>query len=178
MLLIEEDLIKIFPKARFKASTFIEALNDTFEEFKMDSELRIAGFLSQIGVESDELKYTKEIWGPTTAQLKYEGRKDLGNTESGDGHRFMGRGLIQITGRANYETCGLALGVDLLENPEELEKIPLCVRSAGWFWSSRRLNDLADNGDVKGITRKVNGGYNGLDRRQAYYDKAIEILYA
>lgn len=176
MILLEEDLVRIFPKAKFKAVHYIDALNETFEEFKIDNELRIAGFLSQIGVESDELKYTREIWGPTPVQLRYEGRKDLGNTQPGDGKRYMGRGLIQITGRANYETCGLALGVDLVANPESLEALPLCVRSAGWFWDSRSLNELADNEDVKGITRKVNGGYTHLDRRQTYFDKAIEVL--
>ena len=83
---------------------------------------RVAGFIAQIGHESGQLKYVREIWGPTKAQTKYEGRADLGNTVAGDGSKYRGRGLIQITGRANYMACGEALGLDLIKQPELLEK--------------------------------------------------------
>jgi putative chitinase len=177
MLLLEEDLLAIMPRAKHKIKFFIDPINETLEEFNINTELRVAAFLSQIAVESGELRYTKEIWGPTPQQLKYEGRKDLGNTEPGDGERYMGRGLIQITGRANYKACGDALGVTLLAYPEKLEELPLCVKSAGWYWSSRNLNEVADEGDIKAVTKKVNGGYTHLEQRTAYYDKAIETLY-
>ena len=83
---------------------------------------RVAAFIAQIGHESGQLKYVKEIWGPTAAQARYEGRADLGNTVAGDGSKYRGRGLIQITGRANYKACGEALSLDLTNYPELLEK--------------------------------------------------------
>lgn len=177
MLLLEEDLLAIMPRAKHKIPHFIDAINETLEEFEINTELRAAAFLAQIAVESGELRYTKEIWGPTKQQLKYEGRLDLGNTEPGDGFKYMGRGLIQITGRANYKACGEGLRVTLLEYPEKLEELPLCVKSAGWYWKSRGLNELADDGEIKAITKRVNGGYTHLAERTAYYDKAIETLY-
>ena len=92
--------------------------------------------------------------------------------------KFKGRGLIQITGRNNYHECGKALGVDLITNPELLETNDLACRSAAWFWASRGLNDLADRGDFERITKRINGGLNGLKERQAYYVKAMLYLGA
>ncbi len=118
----------------------------------------------------------KEIWGPTAAQTRYEGRADLGNTQPGDGSKFRGRGLIQITGRANYAACGEALGLDLINQPTLLELPQHAAMSAAWFWSMKDLNTLADKGDFVKITRRINGGLNGQADRQGLYDKALKVL--
>lgn len=90
--------------------------------------------------------------------------------------RYKGRGLIQITGRSNYEQCGKALGVDLITSPEQLETKDLACRSAAWFWSSHGLNELADAGDFERITRRINGGTNGAQQRRAYHARARKVL--
>jgi putative chitinase len=110
------------------------------------------------------------------AQNHYEGRADLGNVQAGDGFRFRGRGLIQTTGRDNYQRTGDALGVDLIAEPERLAEPELAARSAAWFWQSHGLNELADGGDIVKITRRVNGGTNGLDDRTALYEAAQAVL--
>jgi putative chitinase len=153
-------------------------LEQTFEEFAIDTPLRQAAFLAQIAHESGELRYVQEIWGPTPTQLRYEGRRGLGNVYPGDGYRFMGRGLIQITGRANYEACGEALDLDLLGSPELLEEPLHAARSAGWYWDWRGINIPADVGDFERVTRLVNGGLNGFSDRIRYYERALEELGA
>lgn len=121
----------------------------------------MAAFIAQIGHESGQLVYVREIWGPTPAQTKYEGRADLGNTVPGDGLKCRGRGLIQITGRANYAACGEALGLDLINHPELLEQPQYACMSAAWFWATKGLNTLADAGDFDRITKRINGWLNG-----------------
>lgn len=137
---------------------------------------RVAAFIAQIGHESGQLKYVKEIWGPTAAQARYEGRKDLGNTVAGDGSKCRGRGLIQITGRANYMACGEGLSLDLIKQPELLEKPQHACMSAAWFWATRGLNTLADAGQFDKITRRINGGQNGAADRQALHARALKVL--
>lgn len=137
--------------------------------YAIDSPARQAAFLAQVGHESGRLIYVRELWGPTPTQEGYEGRADLGNTEPGDGFKYRGRGLIQVTGRANYQTCGAALGLPLVDHPELLEAPGNAAQSAAWFWNSRGLNDFADIGDFNTITRKINGGLNGLQDRLALY---------
>lgn len=151
-------------------------LEEAMKEFFIDTPKRQAAFLAQVGHESGGLHYLKEIWGPTHAQLGYEGRADLGNTEPGDGSKFRGRGLVQITGRANYAEVAEALTLPLLDNPELLETPKNAVRSAAWFWKKHGLNELADNGDYMRITKRINGGLNGYDQRVALYTKAQEAL--
>jgi len=152
---------------------FVEPLNDAMHEFEIDANpAREAHFLAQIAHESGGFRYVREL----ASGEAYEGRADLGNTEPGDGVRYKGRGLIQITGRANYKDCGDALGLDLLAEPELLERSDLACRSAGWYWQEHALNELADRGDIRSITRKINGGYNGLSDRQAYLALAQERL--
>ena len=173
MSLSLEDLRQVCRHAPVsRLEQFIDPLNDAMREFAIDNPLREAAFIAQIAHESGELRYVREL----ASGEAYEWRRDLGNTEEGDGVRYKGRGLIQITGRANYRACGDALGVDLVAHPELLEQPVLACRSAGWFWESRGLNELADNGSFQAITRKINGGLNGLQDRLAYWERAKEAL--
>ncbi len=141
-------------------------------EFNISTPLRQAHFLAQIAHESDRFNALEEY----ASGEDYEGRDDLGNTQPGDGVRFKGRGLIQITGRTNYGDCGKALGVDLINNPTKLAAPDLASRSAGWFWAINQLNGDADNDDVRTVTRVINGGYNGLDDRIMLLQAAKQVL--
>ena len=167
-----DQLIKIMPYARTRASAFLAPLNAAMTEFGITTSARRASFLAQIGHESGQLQYVREL----ASGAAYEGRKDLGNTVAGDGIRFKGRGLIQITGRANYTACGAALGLDLIAHPELLEQPVNACRSAGWFWKTRGLNELADAGDQVRVTRRINGGTNGLADRLALFEVATRVL--
>lgn len=151
---------------------FIEPLNETLEKYGINTPQRIAAFIAQLAHESGSFRYVREL----ADGKAYEGRKDLGNTQPGDGPRYKGRGLIQITGRANYKALSDALGVDFVSNPELLEGPLYACLSAGWFWSTRRLNELADIGDFKMITKKINGGFNGYIERQQFYMRAKTTL--
>lgn len=176
MILAMQTLRDVMRCSTERATEFVEPINLALDRYEINTPARIAAFLAQIGHESGGLRYVKEIWGPTVAQQRYEGRADLGNTQPGDGKRFMGRGLIQITGRTNYEAVGRALGIDAVASPEVLESPLYASLSAGWFWSSRNLNALADEGDMRKLTRRINGGYNGLDDRLARYEIALSAL--
>ena len=129
-------------------------------------------FLAQIGHESGQLRYVQEI----ASGEAYEGRTDLGNTEPGDGVKYKGRGLIQITGKTNYLLCSIALDLDLLNLPELLEQPKYAALSAGWFWYNKNLNSLADLGMFKQITKRINGGYNGYADRYKLYQRAFEVI--
>jgi putative chitinase len=124
----------------------------------IDTAPRIAEFLAQACLETDYFKTLKEYWGPTDAQKGYEGRKDLGNVVAGDGKKFMGRGIFQCTGRANYTTYGKRLGVDLLKEPELAARPDISVRIAALYWNDKGLNAYADNGDTAAISRAINRG--------------------
>ena len=168
-----EELHRVMPVAKkMTVAGYCMHLNDAMREFGIDNQLREAAFLAQLAHESGEFRYVREL----ASGEAYEGRKDLGNCEPGDGVRYKGRGLIQITGRSNYRQCGDALGVDLVSCPERLEEPELACRSAAWFWSSRHLNELADKGDFAAITRRINGGLNGYRERLAYWERAKEAL--
>lgn len=165
-------LVAIMPYSRPHAERFIDFLNMAMMEFEINTPARQASFLAQVGHESGQLRYVREL----ASGAAYEGRKGLGNTEQGDGIRFKGRGLIQITGRANYKACGTALGLDLIAEPELLEQPVNACRSAGWFWKTHGLNELADAGDQVKVTKRINGGINGLADRLALYQKAKEMI--
>ena len=167
-----DQLNKIMPNARAKAGIFLSALNAAMAEFGITTPARQASFLAQLAHESGQLVYVREL----ASGAAYEGRKDLGNTQPGDGVRFRGRGLIQVTGRSNYAACGKALGLDLVAQPALLEQTVNACRSAGWFWQSRGLNALADAGDQVKVTKRVNGGTNGLAERLAYFKTAQRVL--
>lgn len=167
-----DHLRKIMPNAGYRAAAFLAPLNAAMDEFSINTPARQASFLSQIGHESGQLRYVKEL----ASGEVYEGRAGLGNTQPGDGVRYKGRGLIQITGRANYIACMLALGIDCVEHPELLENPINACRSAGWFWKSHGLNELADAGNQVAVTRRINGGTNGLDDRLALFNVAKAVL--
>ena len=176
MPITEQQLLQILPNAGRQAGVFVPALNAAMNRYGIVGTARGAAFIAQVGHESGQLRYVREIWGPTAQQAGYEGRADLGNTVKGDGSKYRGRGLIQITGRANYAACGEALGLDLINNPELLELPQHASTSAAWFWATHGLNTLADQGQFEKITRRINGGLNGLADRQALYDKALKVL--
>ncbi|KPA98082.1 glycoside hydrolase family 19 protein [Pseudomonas asplenii] len=176
MPITQQQLLQILPNAGAKAGVFVPALNTAMGKYGIVGRLRVAAFIAQIGHESGQLRWVREIWGPTAVQLGYEGRQDLGNTQPGDGSKYRGRGLIQITGRANYAACGEALTLDLIAQPELLEQPANACMSAAWFWSSKGLNTLADAGQFTKITSRINGGQNGAADRQALYDLAMKVL--
>ena len=176
MPITSQQLLQIFPNAGRQAGVFVSVLNTAMNRYGIVGTPRAAAFIAQVGHESGQLQWVREIWGPTAQQAGYEGRVDLGNTVKGDGSKYRGRGLIQITGRANYSTCGEALSLDLLSKPELLELPQHAAMSAAWFWATKGLNTLADQGDFVKITRRINGGVNGLADRQALHDKALKVL--
>lgn len=158
------------------ARTFAPFVTDAMNEFGIDTPQRQAAFLAQVGHESGGLRFLTELWGPTKSQQGYEGRVDLGNTMPGDGFRYRGRGLLQVTGRANYKRMGLALGIDLETTPDLLSTPKLAARSAGCFWKSHGLNTYADLGEFEKLTRRINGGLNGIDDRRRLWGAAQTAL--
>lgn len=159
-----------------RATEWLTVIEQAMREFGIDTQRRMAMFLAQIGHESGGMHYTVEIWGNTAAQISYEGRKGLGNTQTGDGFKYRGRGLIQITGRSNYTQVATALGIDCVNEPDLLAEPVNAARSAAWWWKSRDLNRFADADDCKGCTKVINGGYNGLEQRLALYEAAKSVL--
>lgn len=151
---------------------YLEPINQTLQRFDLNTPERQRMFLAQIGHESGQLRYVEEL----DSGISYEGRESLGNTQPGDGVKYKGRGLIQITGRTNYVLCGLALDLPLLEHPELLESPQYAVLSAGWFWSNNNLNSYCDKGDFYGLTKKINGGLNGIEDRVLLYKRACEAI--
>ena len=168
-----QQLLKIMPNAPpARIGIFAPHIASTILQYDIITAARAAAWLAQVAWESGECRYVREIADGTA----YEGRRDLGNTQPGDGRRFPGRGLLQITGRANYTACGAALGLDLVNHPELLEQPEHAAMSAGWFWDRAKLNKLADAGDFEAITRRINGGTNGAAQRRQYYQRALQIL--
>ena len=143
-------------------------LNECLEKYQINTKLRVCHFLAQVLHESGSFIYFRELASGTA----YEGRKDLGNINPGDGVKYKGRGVIQITGRANYTSLTKDLGVDFVGQPILLENHQYGVISAGWFWNKKSLNKYADLDDVTKITKLINGGLNGFDDRCAYLHKA------
>lgn len=165
-------LVAIMPLARARAAVFVAPLNAAMVEFGISTPARQSSFLAQVAHESGQLVYVREL----ASGAAYEARLDLGNVQPGDGTRFRGRGLIQVTGRTNYAACGQALGLDLLAQPALLEQTVNACRSAGWFWQSHGLNALADVGDQVAVSKRINGGTNGLAERLAYFKVAKRVL--
>jgi len=172
MTITSSQLSKIAPNLKEpKLSVFTDAINNAMDEYGISSDIEQAGFIAQVMHESGECRYVKEL----ASGSAYEGRKDLGNTSPGDGIKYKGRGLIQITGKANYKQLSDEFGVDFVSNPELLESPEWAAKSAAWFWNSRKLSAIMDaNTDdaFKLVTKRINGGYNGLDDRIKYWNRA------
>jgi predicted chitinase/outer membrane protein OmpA-like peptidoglycan-associated protein len=149
-------------------------LNREMKSKGIDTPLKKAHFLAQLCTESGSFKYTEEL----ASGSDYEGRGDLGNTESGDGKKFKGRGLIQITGRTNYTSFGTYCGEDFItgSNNKKVAEPNFSVLSAIWYWSSRNLNPKAENDEFLDICYRVNGGFNGLKERAVYLKKGYEVF--
>jgi putative chitinase len=156
-----------------KARAYLPLLNRAMAEAHITTRQRKAMFLAQLAHESVQLRFMEEI----ASGAEYEGRRDLGNTHPGDGVRYKGRGPIQLTGRANYRAAGRALGLPLEANPKMAARPSVGFRTAAWFWKTHGLNALADRGDFVGVTRRINGGTNGLSSRQAYYRRALKVIH-
>lgn len=180
-MITREQLIAIMPSADVRADRWLGPLNEAMAEFGIDTQRRVAAFLAQIAHESGQLRYTKEISSGAaydTGRLAVR----LGNTPEadGDGQRYKGRGLIQITGVFNYRRCSNALYGDssiLLTRPELLEETIPAARSAAWFWWSNGLNVVADcPNSFQTITMRINGGLNGYAERLAFFERAKKAI--
>lgn len=195
-----QQLLQIFPYAGRQAGVFVPVLNTAMNRYQIVGSKRIAAFIAQVGHESgqlthlvENLNYSAEALQRTwpsrfsaklaadvarkpeqIASIAYDNR--MGNTSMRDGWKYRGRGLIQITGKNNYRACGEALGLDLIAQPELLEKPQHACMSAAWFWATNSLNILADAGKFDTITCRINGGHNGAADRQALYARALKVL--
>lgn len=173
-----ENNIKANPNFRgYNIGDIVRYLNKYAEEFDIDNAARWAHYLAQIAHESAEMRYTKELASGVaydTGKLA----KRLGNTPEadGDGQRYKGRGLIQLTGRANYEAYKKYCGFDIIKNPDLLAQPVGAIRSSMWFWRTNGLNQLADAGLFREITKKVNGGTNHIEKRHEYFLRAESVL--
>jgi putative chitinase len=185
-----------------KAQLYIPSITTVLPKFGIDTPLRKAHFLAQVAHESGGLQFTQEnlnysaqglrsVFGkyfPTIeiantyarkpekiANRVYAGRMGNGNEASGDGWKFRGRGLIQLTGKENYQKFGQENGIDCVKNPDLLLQPEMALTSACWFWKKRNLNEFADKDDIIMITKRINGGTNGLNDRQQYLDSFKHI---
>lgn len=181
-MITKEQLLKILPNARNQAGVFASALTLAMDKYQINTRLRMAAFIAQVGHESGQFNWVRELGGDQYLSKYDTGTlaARLGNTPEadGDGQKYRGRGLIQITGRDNYLACSKALFGDdrLLRAPETLEQAEWACKSAAWFWNSRNLNALADAKDFNGITRRINGGLNGLAERLEFYQRALKVI--
>ena len=173
------------------ANSFANFIDEACQLYEINTSKRLAAFISQIGHESGSLRYVREIWGPTPVQSRYEGRTDLGNTQPGDGKKFCGHGLIQITGRYNHirirdrlrSKFSSILVPDFETDPDALCEPQWSALAATDYWDDHNLNDLADTGDIIAIGRAINRGNaksnspaNGESDRLVRYKKALQIL--
>jgi len=193
-MITDDELKQIMPNCKAaKRADYLPFIQQAMEEFEITAYLREAAFLAQLAHESGELKYMEEIADGSA----YEGRADLGNLQKGDGKRYKGRGPIQLTGRANYDSFGKTLGLNLVDNPQIAATKEVGFRIAGLYWKTKGLNELADKGSqivtvtrrrkdkstfteqhpaFDAITFKINGGFNGKEDRIKYYERAKKIL--
>jgi putative chitinase len=204
-MITSKTLAAIMPHAkRENIEKYIEPINAAMAKYAINTIDRQAAFLPQIAHESMFLSKVVEstfysdpkhlfntfphvfksaedakayIRSPEKCANKiYAGKIGNGNEKSGDGYKYRGRGLIQITGKANYAECGKALDLDLINKPELLENPIYAAMSSGWFWNTRNCNQLADVGLFGKITKVINGGYNGSAERLALYANAKKVL--
>lgn len=169
-MITKEILAKVCKNVR-NADLYVPYLNEAFEKYNFNSPYRQEMFLAQCLHESMGFIYMREVWGPTKWQLAYEGHVGLGNTKPGDGKLFMGRGLIETTGRHNYQLFSDWIDDPIImQNPQLLEGPKYAVLSAVYFWVKNNLNRFADADDIAGCTKIVNGPHMlGLEERTKYY---------
>jgi predicted chitinase len=180
-MITEQQLRKIMPNlGAQKLQLYLPHLNTAMQSYGVNSMQRTAAFVAQLAHESAEFRFMEELWGPIPAQVRYEPQSELarrlGNIQAGDGKRFKGRGPIQITGRFNYQKYGDLLGLDLVDRPELAAQPEVAFATAGLFWKTNGLNELADAGDFVAITKRINGGTNGLAERERYHARALQAL--
>jgi putative chitinase len=172
-MVTDDELRQIMPNCSSEKRTlYLTFIQQAMQEFDIVAYLREAAFLAQLAHESAELRYMEEI----ASGAAYEGRRDLGNTQPGDGKRYKGRGPIQLTGRANYKKYGELLNLDLINDPTIAATPEVGFRIAGQFWKLNGLNELADQQKFETITRRINGGLNGQPDRIKYYERAKKVL--
>lgn len=153
-----------------------EGLDKYCPQYSINTHLRLAHFLAQACHETGGFRYLREIWGPTPAQKGYEGRTDLGNIRPGDGFRYRGRGIFQLTGRENYHLVGASLALPLETEPDLASDPVISARIACHYWMVHHINQPADADNVVLVTRLINGGLNGLPDREACLARAKEVL--
>jgi putative chitinase len=205
VLITKDELGRILDKASAEnIDKYYNALNKGMIKYGINTRLRMAHFIAQLAHESANFKYSSENLNYSSKALRavfgkyfpsddlaeeyarkpekianrvYGGRMSNGDESSGDGWKYRGRGLIQLTGKDNYTKCGAAIGLNLVEQPDLLaDDAEAAVMAAGWFWDSRKLNNYADNDDVLTVTKRINGGTHGLDDRKAHLARAKKIL--
>lgn len=181
MQITRELILAVAPNAKKRVDTFLPYLQKYQEEFSINTPVRVCHYLAQVMHESGELKYTEEL----ASGSAYEGRKDLGNTAPGDGKKYKGRGLIQLTGKFNYAKYMAYCGFDVVSKPQLLSQPLGATRSSMWFWKTHGLNELADiekgrntEAVLRLCTKRVNGGFNGLAMRRVYLNRAIRYAIA
>lgn len=175
MVITESQVRRIMPSAsNDRVKEFVKSFNDWSGEFGINTPLRAAHYIAQVAHETGQLKWLEEL----ASGKAYEGRADLGNTQPGDGVRFKGRGLLQTTGRSNYKAYADSewCNGDLMAHPEWLAKFPGAQKSSMFYWMKRNLNKWADADDVRGVTKRINGGYNGLAQRMYYLRLAKKVF--
>lgn len=168
-----EKLVEVLPRSA-RHDLILGFINEIphLLERGINTDLRLCHFLAQCCHESDGLKTFEEY----ASGQKYEWREDLGNFHEGDGMKFKGRGAIQLTGRHNYIEAGTALKLDLVSHPEQAADPKIGWEVAAWYWISRKLNLFADRNDITTITRRVNGGLNGLQSRREYFNELWPVI--
>lgn len=157
--------------SKAQARSLARDLGQAMRDFDITTPRRAAAFIAQVAHESGEFRYREEI----ASGAAYEGRRDLGNTQPGDGRRFKGRTFIQITGRSNYAAVSRALGKSFTADPGALAQQKYAALGAAWWWSTHGCNQLADRGDFTALTRRINGGTNGLADRRKYHRRARSV---
>lgn len=172
-MITKEIIKKLCPQAKDTiVNDLVKYLNIYMPKYQVNTYLRVCHFLAQAAHESAHFTTLEEF----ASGAAYEGREDLGNIKKGDGVRYKGRGIFQLTGRANYKSIGAKLGYNLEGNPELAETPEISVLTALEYWNSRKISSLADKDDVLGVTKKINGGTNHLKERKDYLVKIKSIL--
>jgi putative chitinase len=172
-MLTKDQIKKIAPNSKDEiVGPLVGYLNLHMPKYEVNTYLRVCHFLAQAAHEAASFRTLEEY----ASGAAYEGRKDLGNVKKGDGVRYKGRGIFQLTGRANYRNIGELIGFDLENNPELAESPEVSVLTALEFWKSRKLNEIADADNVELITRRINGGLNGFEDRKKYLAKCKKVI--